>query len=38
MFFLAHFNVRIGLLGIFLTFAFLVAFFQDIRELIGVRK
>jgi len=30
---MAHFNVRVGLLGLLLAFAFLIAFAQDAREL-----
>lgn len=33
IFFITHFNVRVGFPGIILAFAFLIAFFQDCKEL-----
>ena len=40
IFFMVHFGIRVGLLGIILAFALLVAFFQDVKELaaLGSRK
>jgi len=35
MFFMAHFDVRIGFMGIFLAFAFFIAFLQDCREFVA---
>jgi len=38
IFFMAHFNVRVGFLGIILAFALLIGFFQDVKELAALGR